>query len=79
MMETWQGGAINFGSSYSLTSYYMRKFMGDFEAATNIKTHNITAMFRYAEYLNFAEAEKTALVTLRKLYMMPHRSFCADV
>ena len=65
-METWQGGANNpLGSSYSLTSYYMRKFMGDFEAANEYQdTQHNWVMFRYAEILlNFAEAENEYLST----------------
>ena len=65
-METWQGGANNpLGSSYSLTSYYMRKFMGDFEAANEYQdTQHNWVMFRYAEILlNFAEAENEYLPT----------------
>lgn len=63
-MQTWQGGANNpLGSSYSLTSYYMRKFMGNFESGTEYQAtlHN-WVMFRYAEILlNFAEAENEYL------------------
>lgn len=80
-METWQGGANNpLGSSYSLTSYYMRKFMGDFEAANEYQdTQHNWVMFRYAEILlNFAEAETNICLLLRKLYMMLS-SPCADV
>jgi len=63
-MQTWQGGANNpVGSSYSLTGYYMRKFMGDFEWSNEYSStlHN-WVMFRYAEILlNFAEAENEYL------------------
>ena len=63
-MQTWQGGANNpLGSSYSLTSYYMRKFMGNFESGSEYQAtlHN-WVMFRYAEILlNFAEAENEYL------------------
>lgn len=63
-MQTWQGGANNpLGSSYSLTSYYMRKFMGNFESVSEYQAtlHN-WVMFRYAEILlNFAEAENEYL------------------
>ncbi|MEY8686742.1 RagB/SusD family nutrient uptake outer membrane protein [Bacteroides sp. AN502(2024)] len=63
-MQTWQGGANNpLGSSYSLTSYYMRKFMGNFESGNEYQAtlHN-WVMFRYAEILlNFAEAENEYL------------------
>ena len=61
-MQTWQGGANNpLGSS--LTSYYMRKFMGNFESGSEYQAtlHN-WVMFRYAEILlNFAEAENEYL------------------
>lgn len=63
-MQTWQGGANNpIGASYSLTSYYMRKFMGNFESSSEYQAiwHN-WVMFRYAEILlNFAEAENEYL------------------
>lgn len=63
-MQTWQGGANDpLGSSYSLTSYYMRKFMGNFESGSEYQAtlHN-WVMFRYAEILlNFAEAENEYL------------------
>ena len=63
-MQTWRGGANNpLGSSYSLTSYYMRKFMGNFESGSEYQAtlHN-WVMFRYAEILlNFAEAENEYL------------------
>ena len=63
-MHTWQGGVNNpLGASYSLTSYYMRKFMGNFELGSEYQAtlHN-WVMFRYAEILlNFAEAENEYL------------------
>lgn len=63
-MQTWQGGVNNpLGASYSLTSYYMRKFMGNFELGSEYQAtlHN-WVMFRYAEILlNFAEAENEYL------------------
>ena len=80
-METWQGGANNpLGSSYSLTSYYMRKFMGDFEAANEYQdTQHNWVMFRYAEILlNLPKPKTNICLLLRKPYMM-QSSPCADV
>ena len=63
-LATWQGGANNpaNGADYSLTSYFMCKFMGKFQTATEYSTvHHVWVMFRYAEILlNFAEAENEA-------------------
>lgn len=60
-LETNQGGAHNPTSSseYTKTSYYMRKFMGNFVAAQEYgNSYHLWVMFRYAEMLlSFAEAE----------------------
>ena len=59
-LQTWQGGANNpsSGSVYSRTSYYMCKFMGKFQDATEYSNQiHMWVMFRYAEILlNYAEA-----------------------
>jgi len=60
-LETFQGGLNNPKAAIqkTKTSYYLRKFMGDFERTDNYS--NVShdwIMFRYAEILlNFAEAE----------------------
>ena len=64
-LDTHQGGANNPSSAgdYSLTSYYMCKFMGDFTSKTEYNgVLHLWVMFRYAEILlNFAEAENESL------------------
>lgn len=63
-LATWQGGTNNpaNGADYSLTSYFMCKFMGKFQTATEYSSVlHVWVMFRYAEILlNFAEAENEA-------------------
>ena len=60
VLETNQGGANNPTSSaeYTKTSYYMRKFMGNFTGQPiYADTWHLWVMFRYAEILlNYAEA-----------------------
>ena len=64
-LKTYQGGPHNPAATgqYSRTSYYMRKFLGDFENADQYgNTLHLWIMFRYAEILlNFAEAENEYL------------------
>ena len=59
-LATYQGGVNNpTGSAqYTRTSYYMRKFMGDFEESeTYGNNYHLWVMYRYAEILlNYAEA-----------------------
>ncbi|ULB33968.1 MULTISPECIES: RagB/SusD family nutrient uptake outer membrane protein [Proteiniphilum] len=66
-LKTYQGGPHNPAATgqYSRTSYYMRKFLGDFENADQYgNTLHLWIMFRYAEILlNFAEAENEYLDT----------------
>lgn len=65
-LQTWQGGTNNpISGDYSTTSYYMSKFMGKFETATEYSNVvHVWVMFRYAEMLlNFAEAENEYLDT----------------
>ncbi|UYQ94443.1 RagB/SusD family nutrient uptake outer membrane protein [Chitinophaga horti] len=60
-IQTYEGGGSKPGGAEpgSKTSYYMRKFMGNFENASQYaNTSHDWVMFRYAEVLlNFAEAE----------------------
>lgn len=60
-IETFEGGQHKPGGSIqqTKTSYYLRKFMGDFEAQANYSdTPHDWIVFRYAEILlNYAEAE----------------------
>lgn len=64
-LETFQGGANNPTNSaeYTRTSYYMRKFMGDFTNNSEYgNNYHLWVLFRYAEILlNFAEAENEYL------------------
>lgn len=59
-LATYEGGFAKPGgtSTQTLTSYYLRKFMGNFETATQYSDHYSDFItFRYAEVLlNFAEA-----------------------
>jgi len=65
VLETYRGGANNPTSSaeYTKTSYYMRKFMGNFAGATEYSNnYHLWIIFRYAEILlNYAEAENEYL------------------
>ncbi len=65
VLDTSQGGAHNPTSAaeYTKTSYYMRKFMGNFASATEYSNnYHLWVMFRYAEILlNYAEAENEYL------------------
>ncbi len=65
VLETYRGGANNPTSSaeYTKTSYYMRKFMGNFVSATEYSNnYHLWVIFRYAEILlNYAEAENEYL------------------
>ncbi len=60
-LETFQGGFANPGgtSVQTQTSYYLRKFMGNFENASSYSRHySDFIMFRFGEVLlNFAEAQ----------------------
>lgn len=60
-LQTYRGGANNPTTSaeYTRTSYYMRKFMGNFENANEYATnYHLWVVFRYAEILlNYAEAQ----------------------
>lgn len=60
-LETFDGGRSRPGGTnqQTRTSYYLRKFMGDFETATTYaNTVHDWVIFRYAEMLlNFAEAQ----------------------
>lgn len=59
-LQTYQGGANNPASAgrFSQTSYYMRKFMGDFSNSAEYGSHNqFWVYIRFAEILlNYAEA-----------------------
>jgi len=59
-VQTFEGGQSkpNTGVQQTLTGYYMRKFMGNFETATNYSSHpSDWVIMRYAEILlGFAEA-----------------------
>lgn len=65
VLETNQGGANNPTSSaeYTRTSYYMRKFMGNFANATEYSnSYHLWIILRYAEVLlNYAEAHNEYL------------------
>lgn len=71
-LATWQGGTNNpaNGTDYSLTSYYMCKFMGKFQATTEYASVlHAWVMFRYAEILlNFAEAENESAGPTAEVY-----------
>lgn len=71
-LATWQGGTHNpaNGSDYSLTSYYMCKFMGKFQTASEYSSViHVWVMFRYAEILlNFAEAENESVGPTSEVY-----------
>jgi hypothetical protein len=60
VLQTYVGGANNPTSSaeYTRTSYYMRKFMGNFSGASEYSNnYHLWVIFRYAEILlNYAEA-----------------------
>lgn len=65
VLETYRGGANNPTNSaeYTRTSYYMRKFMGNFSSATEYSNgYHLWVIFRYAEILlNYAEAQNEYL------------------
>jgi hypothetical protein len=65
VLETYRGGANNPTNSaeYTRTSYYMRKFMGNFSNATEYSNgYHLWVIFRYAEILlNYAEAQNEYL------------------
>lgn len=86
VLETYRGGANNPTNSaeYTRTSYYMRKFMGNFSNATEYSNgYHLWVIFRYAEILlNYAEAQNEyldapsqevydALIQLRKRVAIP--------
>ena len=86
VLETYRGGANNPTNSaeYTRTSYYMRKFMGNFSSATEYSNgYHLWVIFRYAEILlNYAEAQNEyldapsqevydALIQLRKRVAIP--------
>lgn len=60
-LETYEGGSSNplTGAQHTRTSYYLRKFMGNFENSNAYEaTVHDWVVFRYAEtILNFAEAQ----------------------
>ncbi|MGH2622659.1 MAG: RagB/SusD family nutrient uptake outer membrane protein, partial [Sphingobacterium sp.] len=64
-VETYEGGADKPGGvkQQTKTGYYLRKFMGNFEAAANYSNLNHDhILFRYAEILlNYAEARNETL------------------
>ncbi|MDB5135061.1 MAG: hypothetical protein JWP37_1664 [Mucilaginibacter sp.] len=64
-LQTFEGGQSkpNTGQQQTLTSYYMRKFMGNFENANSYGAHNEDwVILRYAEVLlDYAEAENETL------------------
>ncbi len=64
-VQTFEGGADKPGGTkqQTKTSYYLRKFMGSFETATNYSAVNHDhILFRYAEVLlNYAEARNERL------------------
>ncbi|MBE8715331.1 RagB/SusD family nutrient uptake outer membrane protein [Sphingobacterium hungaricum] len=64
-VQTYEGGADKPGGSrqQTKTGYYLRKFMGNFETASNYSnTNHDHILFRYAEtLLNFAEARNERL------------------
>ncbi|MDB5088133.1 MAG: hypothetical protein JWR09_2127 [Mucilaginibacter sp.] len=66
-LATYEGGQSkpNNGLQQTLTSYYARKFMGNFENANSYSTHSEDwLVFRYAEILlNYAEAENETTTT----------------
>ncbi|MDB5006714.1 MAG: hypothetical protein JWP45_1107 [Mucilaginibacter sp.] len=66
-LQTFEGGQSkpNTGQQQTLTSYYMRKFMGNFENANAYGAHNEDwVILRYAEVLlDYAEAENEALAS----------------
>jgi hypothetical protein len=66
-LQTYEGGQSkpNIGQQQTLTSYYMRKFMGNFEDVTAYAAHNEDwIMFRYAEILlNYAEATNETMAS----------------
>ncbi len=61
IVETFDGGRSKTGkvNQETRTSYYMRKFLGNFETSTDFAdTYHDNIIFRYAEVLlNFAEAQ----------------------
>ncbi|UKK51049.1 RagB/SusD family nutrient uptake outer membrane protein [Prevotella sp. E13-17] len=71
-LATWQGGTNNpaNGTDYSLTSYYMCKFMGQFADKSEYSSViHVWVMFRYAEILlNFAEAENESVGPTSEVY-----------
>ena len=71
-LATWQGGTNNpaNGADYSLTSYFMCKFMGKFQNASEYASVlHAWVMFRYAEILlNFAEAENESVGPTAEVY-----------
>lgn len=72
-LQTYQGGANNPSSAgrFSQTSYYIRKFMGDFSKSTEYSSHyNLWIFLRYGEVLlNFAEAANEADDAYRTAHM----------
>ena len=66
-VQTFEGGADKPGGTkqQTKTSYYLRKFMGNFETATNYSAVNHDhILFRYAEILlNYAEARNERLAS----------------
>jgi hypothetical protein len=71
-LQTYNGGVHNPGKAAQTTktSYYLRKFMGNFAAASSYSNVLHTwVMFRYAEILlNFAEAENESAGPTSEVY-----------
>lgn len=66
-LQTYEGGQSkpNLSQQQTLTSYYARKFMGNFESTNSYGTHSEDwVIFHYAEILlNYAEAENETVTT----------------
>lgn len=86
VLQTYKGGANNpTGSAeYTTTSYYMRKFMGNFSSSLEYANgYHLWVIFRYSEILlNYAEAQNeylaapssdvyNAIIPLRKRVNIP--------
>lgn len=66
-LQTYEGGQSkpNNGQQQTITSYYMRKFMGDFENTSTYSSHSEDwVIFRYAEILlSYAEARNETMAS----------------
>ena len=67
VLETYRGGGNNptGAAEYTTTSYYMRKFMGNFSLSIEYSNnYHLWVIFRYAEILlNYAEAQNEYLAS----------------